>query len=255
MTDYGLAISVVQGVLERSLAPVSRRARRLRGGAAQGAEGVRVSVSLLDARVVERRRPLRADRPAARAPLAAAPLAAAARFPTSSPRRPGAPPRAAAAPGDVFRRRHRQLLGLADPADCEALRRAAFDLTSRVIGDAVHYRGLIEFSNVCRLNCRYCGIRKGNRTLPRYMLSKARIVESALWAAANGYGSVCLQSGERRDERFVRFVEAAFARSGRNRRRRRCRTASASRCRSASRSSQPTIAGAKPRANTAACAI
>lgn len=99
------------------------------------------------------------------------------------------------------------LLGLTDPADCEALRRAAFDLTSRVIGDAVHYRGLIEFSNVCRLNCRYCGIREANRTLPRYMLSKERIVESALWAAANGYGSVCLQSGERRDARFVRFVE------------------------------------------------
>ena len=102
------------------------------------------------------------------------------------------------------------LLGLTDPADCEALRRAAFDLTSRLIGDAVHYRGIVEFSNVCRLNCRYCGIRKANKSLPRYMLSKRQIVESALWAAANRYGSVCLQSGERRDERFVRFVEACI---------------------------------------------
>jgi biotin synthase len=99
------------------------------------------------------------------------------------------------------------LLGLTDPADCEALRRAAFDLTTRLVGDKVHYRGIVEFSNVCRLNCRYCGIRKSNKSLPRYMLSKRQIVESALWAAENNYGSVCLQSGERRDEKFIRFVE------------------------------------------------
>ncbi len=99
------------------------------------------------------------------------------------------------------------LLGLADPAECEALRLASFDLTSRLIGDKVHYRGIVEFSNVCRLNCRYCGIRKANTSVPRYALSKEQVVESALWAAENNYGSVCLQSGERRDEKFIRFVE------------------------------------------------
>jgi biotin synthase len=100
-----------------------------------------------------------------------------------------------------------RLLGLTDPADCEALRRASFDLTSRLIGDKVHYRGIVEFSNVCRLNCRYCGIRKANTSVPRYALTKAQIIESALWAAENNYGSVCLQSGERRDEKFIRFVK------------------------------------------------
>jgi len=99
------------------------------------------------------------------------------------------------------------LLGLTDPADCEALRRASYDLTTRLLGDKVHYRGIIEFSNICRLNCRYCGIRKSNRSVPRYVLSKQQIVESALWAAENNYGSICLQSGERRDEKFIRFVE------------------------------------------------
>jgi biotin synthase len=99
------------------------------------------------------------------------------------------------------------LLGLTDPADCEALRRASYDLTTQLLGDTVHYRGIVEFSNVCRLNCRYCGIRKANKSLLRYMLSKRQVVESALWAADNNYGSVCLQSGERRDEKFIRFVE------------------------------------------------
>jgi biotin synthase len=95
------------------------------------------------------------------------------------------------------------LLGLTEPADCERLRRAAYDLTTAVIGDRVHYRGIIEFSNRCTLNCRYCGIRRDNRTLERYDLSREQILASALWAAENHYGSVCLQAGERRDAPFV----------------------------------------------------
>jgi biotin synthase len=67
----------------------------------------------------------------------------------------------------------------------------------------VHYRGIIEFSNRCTLNCRYCGIRRDNRTLERYDLSREQIIASALWAAENRYGSVCLQAGERRDRAFV----------------------------------------------------
>ncbi|TCT18964.1 [FeFe] hydrogenase H-cluster radical SAM maturase HydE [Thiobaca trueperi] len=100
-----------------------------------------------------------------------------------------------------------RLLGLTDPADCKRLRRAAYDLTTRLIGDLVHYRGIIEFSNRCTLNCRYCGIRRDNRDLERYDLSREEIIESAIWAAENHYGSVCLQAGERRDEPFIALVE------------------------------------------------
>ncbi|EXJ15927.1 [FeFe] hydrogenase H-cluster radical SAM maturase HydE [Imhoffiella purpurea] len=100
-----------------------------------------------------------------------------------------------------------RLLGLTDPEDCERLRRAAYDLTTRLVGDLVHYRGIIEFSNRCTLNCRYCGIRRDNRALERYDLSLEQLVEGAVWAAENNYGSVCLQAGERRDESFVAFVE------------------------------------------------
>lgn len=99
-----------------------------------------------------------------------------------------------------------RLLGLTEPADCERLRRTAYDLTTALIGDRVHYRGIIEFSNRCTLNCRYCGIRRDNRTLERYDLSREQIVASALWAAENRYGSVCLQAGERRDPAFIDLV-------------------------------------------------
>ena len=37
-------------------------------------------------------------------------------------------------------------------------------------GRHVHVRGLLEFSNVCRRNCRYCGLRHENRQLSRYSL-------------------------------------------------------------------------------------
>lgn len=99
-----------------------------------------------------------------------------------------------------------RLLGLTDPADCERLRRAAYDLTTAIIGDQVHYRGIVEFSNRCALNCRYCGIRRDNLALERYHLSVAEIVESAAWAAENRYASVCLQAGERRDRPFIDSV-------------------------------------------------
>lgn len=103
------------------------------------------------------------------------------------------------------------LLGLTGRDDCEALRRAAYELTTRLVGDKVHYRGLIEFSNICTVDCRYCGIRKSNHEVDRYELDRADIIEAAQWAADNGYGSVCLQAGERRDPKFIGFIAECVA--------------------------------------------
>lgn len=99
------------------------------------------------------------------------------------------------------------LLSLSAPDDVERLRQAAYDLTTREVGETVHYRGLIEISNVCTLNCHYCGIRKGNHAVERYSLSRDEVIGAALWAAEAGYGSCVLQAGERRDAKFVAFIE------------------------------------------------
>jgi len=104
------------------------------------------------------------------------------------------------------------LLALAAPEECAMLQRSAFDKTTREHGSLVYYRGLIEISNICTANCRYCGIRKDNHELSRYEMSEDEIVQSALWAARHGYGSICLQAGERRDERFIGFVERCLKR-------------------------------------------
>ncbi|HKI37731.1 MAG TPA: [FeFe] hydrogenase H-cluster radical SAM maturase HydE [Gemmataceae bacterium] len=63
-------------------------------------------------------------------------------------------------------------------------------------GDAVHLRGLVEFSNHCARRCMYCGLRAGNRKLPRYRLTAEQVLECARQAAGLGYGTVVLQSGE-----------------------------------------------------------
>jgi biotin synthase len=63
-------------------------------------------------------------------------------------------------------------------------------------GDAVHIRGIIEFSNVCSRNCRYCGLRRDNTVLPRYTMSVEEIVAVASRAANAGVRTIVLQSGE-----------------------------------------------------------
>lgn len=64
------------------------------------------------------------------------------------------------------------------------------------VGDEVHLRGLIEFSNYCKKNCEYCGIRGKNNTINRYRLTKEEILQTAIRAESLGYRSVVMQSGE-----------------------------------------------------------
>lgn len=64
------------------------------------------------------------------------------------------------------------------------------------VGDEVQIRGIIEFSNICRNDCFYCGIRRGNASTRRYRMSEDEAVAAATRAAALGYKTVVLQSGE-----------------------------------------------------------
>lgn len=87
------------------------------------------------------------------------------------------------------------LLGCSDE-QAPSLYRAADRFRAASVGDAVHLRGLIEFSNICRRDCCYCGLRSSNGALDRYRLSAEQVVDAAKQAADLGYGSVVLQSGE-----------------------------------------------------------
>lgn len=63
-------------------------------------------------------------------------------------------------------------------------------------GKNVYLRGLIEFTNHCKNNCYYCGIRCANRNAQRYRLSKNQILECCKEGYALGFRTFVLQGGE-----------------------------------------------------------
>jgi biotin synthase len=63
-------------------------------------------------------------------------------------------------------------------------------------GDEILLRAIVEFSNVCRNTCFYCGLNKNNKTLQRYCLSREEIMAAVKNIASTGIKTVVLQSGE-----------------------------------------------------------
>lgn len=64
------------------------------------------------------------------------------------------------------------------------------------VGDEVHLRGLIEFSNICKRQCKYCGLRSPNKEVERYRILKDEILTYVKNAVNLGYRTIVLQSGE-----------------------------------------------------------
>ena len=63
-------------------------------------------------------------------------------------------------------------------------------------GNKVFVRGLIEFTNYCKNDCYYCGIRCGNKNADRYRLTKEEIVGCASYGYDLGFRTIVLQGGE-----------------------------------------------------------
>lgn len=63
-------------------------------------------------------------------------------------------------------------------------------------GNKIFIRGLIEFSNICKNNCYYCGIRRDNHQVERYRLSKEDVLACCQAGYALGFRTFVLQSGE-----------------------------------------------------------
>jgi len=78
----------------------------------------------------------------------------------------------------------------------EKLFKTADEVRERYVGNEVHVRALIEFSNYCRKNCLYCGLRRSNRELKRYRMTPQEIVKRAEISARMGARTIVLQSGE-----------------------------------------------------------
>ena len=85
---------------------------------------------------------------------------------------------------------------LSDDTQNEWLFSLADKIRKENVGDSVHLRGLVEFSNICKCDCKYCGLRKGNEHADRYRILKDEIIEIVKHASDMGYKTIVLQSGE-----------------------------------------------------------
>ena len=85
---------------------------------------------------------------------------------------------------------------LKDDSINEELFSYADSVRKKYVGDEIHLRGLIEFSNYCKNTCKYCGLRCENKNIERYRILEDEILEHAKNAANLGFKTIVLQSGE-----------------------------------------------------------
>lgn len=106
------------------------------------------------------------------------------------------------------------LAGRSDEA-AQYLFARAREVRESVYGYEVYIRGLIEFTNYCKNDCLYCGIRRSNRSAERYRLTREQILACCDTGYSLGFRTLVLQGGEDAfftDERLcglVRDIKAA----------------------------------------------
>lgn len=88
------------------------------------------------------------------------------------------------------------ILEVEDPEILQYLYKQARQVSCSVFGKKIYIRGLIEFTNYCKNDCYYCGIRKSNRQATRYRLSKETILDCCRNGYELGFRTFVLQGGE-----------------------------------------------------------
>lgn len=69
-------------------------------------------------------------------------------------------------------------------------------IADEIYGKEIYIRGLIEFTNYCKNDCYYCGIRRSNEKADRYRLTKEQILACCHTGWTLGYRTFVLQGGE-----------------------------------------------------------
>lgn len=102
-----------------------------------------------------------------------------------------------------------RLITDATPESDEYLFSRARAAREEIYGKAVYMRGLIEFTNYCKNDCYYCGIRRSAKGAERYRLSEAEILDCCAAGYRLGFRTFVLQGGEDvffTDERIISIV-------------------------------------------------
>ena len=92
--------------------------------------------------------------------------------------------------------RQAEIAQLLAGADDPGLFSAAEALNREIFAGEVYLRGVVEFSNHCRNNCRYCGLRAANQNVHRYRLTVEDILACAGLARELSIGTIVVQSGD-----------------------------------------------------------
>ncbi|MBE6598829.1 MAG: [FeFe] hydrogenase H-cluster radical SAM maturase HydE [Ruminococcaceae bacterium] len=89
-----------------------------------------------------------------------------------------------------------RLITCTDPDALEYLRQTADTVRKSVYGNTVYIRGLVEFTNYCKNDCLYCGIRRSNTAALRFRLTEEQILDCAEEGYRLGFRTIVLQGGE-----------------------------------------------------------
>lgn len=103
------------------------------------------------------------------------------------------------------------ILDYLEPFSIEYLKKRADEKRRQFYDDKVFMRGLIEFTNYCKQNCEYCGIRAANTSASRYRLDLEDVLACCREGYRLGYRTFVLQGGEDphfTDDRLVEMVTA-----------------------------------------------
>lgn len=88
------------------------------------------------------------------------------------------------------------LLEINDDKGVRFIREEAVKVCQKTYGNQVFIRGLIEFTNFCKNDCYYCGIRRSNSQADRYRLTKEQMLDCCASGYELGFRTFVLQGGE-----------------------------------------------------------
>ncbi len=90
----------------------------------------------------------------------------------------------------------KQLVSTYDKDDLKLAATIAREIAVKQFGNNVYIRGLIEFTNICRNDCYYCGLRCSNSAADRYRLTESEILSCCETGYGLGFRTFVLQGGE-----------------------------------------------------------
>ena len=114
--------------------------------------------------------------------------------------------------GQLEQEEYPELLNLyKDPETVGVIRQEAVRIQKKYFGNKIYTRGLVEFTNYCRNDCYYCGIRHSNTNAERYRLTKEEILQCCENGPELGFRTFVLQGGEDpwfNDERMIDIIKS-----------------------------------------------